>query len=182
MGVLSEANIKQGLTCRSNLLEAAAELGKYLYLAKTSDLSEVISFADNAASITTNAGASLITRQQRQSSIRDIILALPPQTKEDVKAAASDQNAESDTDDGITLSVVKNSAFASSKVEVFAEGDFDPSLNAGLSATQEFGTNLSPESLKRSEVLHVCVTDTAQSNNFSSRGAEYVAIFSNLIS
>lgn len=180
-GVLSEANIKQGLTCRSNLLEAAAELGKYLYLAKTSDLSEIISFADNTATIEKIGGSTLTTSQQRQSAIRDVILANPPQSKEDVEAAAADQNSETGAAGSVTLPEIKNSAFASSKVVVFSEGDFDPSLNAGLSATQEFGTNSSPESRKRSEITHVCVTDTAQTNNFSSRGAEYVAIFSNLI-
>lgn len=164
-GILKEGSVRQGLANRSRLYEAAENLRTVLYLAKSADLGGIISTASGVADITASVNKAF-SSQKKDDALRDLVLGTVPQPIQDIQAAAREVSEQA------ALSA-KTSILGVRDVAVFTPADFYPEILKGVP--------VDTSKIKRSEINHIRLTNTGQENNFSTRGAEYVAIFSNLI-
>lgn len=146
------ATTKQGFACQSQLYESAMNLRKYLYLASNNNIGEAISRASGTPEVTAGAGAALSANTERTAAIRDVILQVEPTLLPAIAAAAADDDV-------------------SKSVTTITKDDFQSSILSGSSTVTPIPT----------DILHIAVANSGKGINFSARGTEYVAIFSNLI-
>jgi len=157
-----DSSVRQGIANRSRLYEAAENLRKVLYLAKSSDLSRVISTSTNTA--IEAAVTKEFAAQTQDDALRDLVLGQFPARIEDIKSADEEISK-------TALDAAKTSILGVKNVSTFTPADFYNGILTGIPTGER----------KQSDITHVRLTNTGQENNFSTRGAEYVAIFSNLI-
>lgn len=143
--------IKQGFACQSQLYESAMNLRKYLYLASNNNIGAAISTAAGAPGVTADANADLSADIERTAATRDVILQVAPTLLGAIDAAAKDDESKS--------------------VTTITKDDFQSSILSGSLTVTQIPT----------DILHIAVANSGKGINFSARGTEYVAIFSNLI-
>jgi hypothetical protein len=148
---MSEATVKAGFACQSQLYEAAISLRTYLYLASGNDLNDAVSMSSTATAVTTAASADIQENIKIERGVRDTILQVAPTSGPQIADAAK--------------------ADSSKSVTVITKADFVGSILQGSQKVATFPT----------EILHIAVANSGKGINFSGRGTEYVAIFSNLI-
>lgn len=145
------ASVKQGFACQSQLYESAINLRTYLYLASRNSINESIGTAASAGSATAGSSAENQKQIEREAGVRDTILQVAPTPRGQIIDAGK--------------------ADSSKTVTTITKDDFQSSILSGSSSVKDFPT----------EILHIAVADSGKGINFSARGTEYVAIFSNLI-
>jgi hypothetical protein len=145
------ASVKQGFACQSQLYESAMNLRKYLYLASSNSLDESIGTSSTASSATADGSNEILKNIEREKGVRDVILQVAPTTNVEISNAAKNDSSKT--------------------VTTITKDDFQSSILSGSSKVKEIPT----------EILHIAVADSGKGINFSARGTEYVAIFSNLI-
>ena len=141
----------EGFACQSQLYESAISLRTYLYLASGNDLNDAVSMSSTATAVTTAVSADILEKIKIERGVRDTILQVAPTSGAQLKAAAT--------------------ADSSKSVTVITAADFESSILRGASKVTTPPT----------EILHIAVANSGKGINFSGRGTEYVAIFSNLI-
>jgi len=162
--IFKVSSTKLGVSCKSRLYEAAETLRNYLYLSRTSNINDVIIQSAGTVEITNNASKEIALQQERLSQLREILIGSAPAPKADVESAADEASKDSAGKKKDT------SVLGVGSVQLIGPSDFYNGILTGVSSGK-----------KQSDITHICITDTGQSNNFSARGAEYVAVFSNLI-
>jgi len=162
--IFKVSSTKLGVSCKSRLYEAAETLRNYLYLSLTNNINDAIVQAAGTVEIINNASSALTQQQESLSQLREILIGSTPAPKADVESAADEASKDSAGKKKDT------SVLGVGSVQLIGPSDFYNGILTGVSSGK-----------KQSEITHICITDTGQSNNFSARGAEYVAIFSNLI-
>lgn len=142
---------QQGFACQSQLYESAMNLRKYLYLASNNNIGEAIGTASGTPDVAAAIAAALSTNTERTAAIRDVILQVAPTAPGSIVAAAADD--------------------VSKSVTTITKDDFQSSILSGSRTVTQIPT----------DILHIAVANSGKGINFSARGTEYVAIFSNLI-
>ena len=142
---------KQGFACQTQLYESAINLRKYLYLVNSNSLDEATGRASMIPGVPDDANAELIKNIEREKAVSDVILQVAPTTNEELSLAAKNDSSKS--------------------VTAITEADFQSGILSGSSTVNGFPT----------KILHIAVANSGKGINFSRRGTEYVAIFSNLI-
>lgn len=158
--VLRDTDTRQGASSKSIISEAATQLKQYLYLSKTSNIVEAVTLAGTPESVSAAVTKENTNNQDLLTRIKSVFLDPEPQTDKTLSDAQKEQEDQNPSND-----------FGSPTVKLIAPNQYIAGLAAGLPKDRA-STSL---------ITSIVLTDTGQANNFSSRGAEYVAIFSNLM-